>query len=115
MMQASFLVMPSLWYENGPVTLLEAMATGLPVVVSNHGVLAEVVGDNRMGWTFAPGNAAALAKSVRSAWSDGEERHSRGGAARAAYLREFTAEQSYETLMAIYESALTDRVGGRAV
>lgn len=51
---------PSLWYENTPFTVLEALQFGLPVVASNLGGITEVVRDGRNGMLFAPGDAEAL-------------------------------------------------------
>ncbi len=59
------LVVPSLWEENAPLTVEEAFAHGVPVVVSDHGGLAERVRDGIDGLRFPPGDAAALAEALR--------------------------------------------------
>jgi glycosyltransferase involved in cell wall biosynthesis len=56
-------VLPSL-YEGQPFALLEAFAEGLPAVVANTGVLADLVTDGRNGWLFHPGDADDLARVV---------------------------------------------------
>ena len=55
------LVVPSVWYENAPLIILEARAAGTALVVSDLGGMAELVGEGRHGWRFAPGDADALA------------------------------------------------------
>lgn len=45
-------VMPSVWYENGPYSAMEAMALGKPLIVSNLGGLPELVEDGRNGYIF---------------------------------------------------------------
>ena len=62
---ADVLVVPSLWYENSPVVIQESRAAGVPVVVSGHGALTEKVRDGVDGLHFPPGDAAALAQTLK--------------------------------------------------
>jgi len=57
---ADVAVVPSIWYENAPLTIQEAFRAGLPVVASGHGGLLEFVAHERNGLTFRPGSSAAL-------------------------------------------------------
>jgi glycosyltransferase involved in cell wall biosynthesis len=59
------IVMPSLWYENSPNTILEAFAHRTPVVASDLGGMAELVHHNENGLLFTPGDAASLAQQLR--------------------------------------------------
>ncbi len=59
------LVVPSLWYENTPFVVLEALEAGVPVIVSNLGGLSEVVETGRNGYLFEAGSADALAQVLR--------------------------------------------------
>jgi glycosyltransferase involved in cell wall biosynthesis len=58
------LVVPSLWYENAPLTIQEAFATGTPVIAANHGGMAEHVQHGRDGLLFPPGDARALKETL---------------------------------------------------
>ena len=58
------LVVPSTWYENTPIVMLEAFAAGVPVLASDLGGLAELVEPDRNGLTFASGDAAALRTAI---------------------------------------------------
>jgi glycosyltransferase involved in cell wall biosynthesis len=60
------LVVPSVWYENSPNVILEAFASGTPVIASNLGGTAELVQDGVSGLVFEAGNAADLAKKIMS-------------------------------------------------
>jgi glycogen synthase len=57
-------VVPSRW-DNLPYTCIEAMCTGLPVLVSPNGGMAELVRDGESGWVSSDGTAAALATTLR--------------------------------------------------
>jgi len=59
------LVVPSLWYENSPLTIHEAFASGLPVIASDLGGMKELVQPGRSGFLFPAGDAAALAAILR--------------------------------------------------
>lgn len=59
--RADLLVVPSLWFENRPLVILEAFAAGKPVLVSDLGGSAELVEPGRTGWRFPAGDASALA------------------------------------------------------
>ena len=56
------LVLPSLWYENSPLVILEARAVGTPVLVSDLGGMAELVSDP--AWRFPVGDREALARCL---------------------------------------------------
>jgi glycosyltransferase involved in cell wall biosynthesis len=58
-------VVPSVWYENSPNTILEAQAHRTPVIVSDLGGMAELVQDGVNGLLFAPGDASSLAARLR--------------------------------------------------
>ncbi len=62
--QCHFNIVPSLWYENQPNTVLEAMSFGRPVIASRLGSLAETVIDGETGLLFEPGNPTDLALKI---------------------------------------------------
>jgi glycosyltransferase involved in cell wall biosynthesis len=106
MQRAAMLIMPSQWYEGFPVTLAEAFATGLPVVVSRIGGLVSLVEEGKTGLQFESGNASRLADSVRFLFSHPQLLQQFSRAARKEYERKYTAEANYAMLAEIYGSAL---------
>jgi len=62
---ADYLLIPSLWYENAPVAVIEAAAYGLGVIGSRIGGIPELVREGSTGLLFEPGDAAALADIMR--------------------------------------------------
>ncbi|WP_111431432.1 glycosyltransferase family 4 protein [Rhodobacteraceae bacterium DSL-40] len=70
--RTDWVVMPSLWWENAPLVILEARAAGIPVICSGVGGMAELVRDGIDGLHVPPGDAAALAETmVRAATEPG--------------------------------------------
>jgi glycosyltransferase involved in cell wall biosynthesis len=106
MRQSQALILPSIWYENFPRTLVEAFACGLPVIASRIGALAELVEDGVTGLLFEPGNAVDLANKMRWAQQNPDKLQEMGCRARNVYEEKYTAEQNYHQLMAIYENAI---------
>lgn len=57
-------VVPSIWYENYPLALHEALASHVPALVSNVGGMAEKVQEGLNGFTFRVGDAEHLAQRI---------------------------------------------------
>jgi len=106
MKEASFLIFPSEWYEGFPMTLVEAFATGLPVLASSHGSTAEIVRDHETGRVFAAGDSDELAATVNWALLHPSEVTEMGRAARREFETKYTPGQNYERLMDIYRRAV---------
>lgn len=103
--RAAYLVVPSIWYEGFPRTIVEAYAAGVPVIASRLGSLAEVVKDGETGLLFEPGNVEDLTNKLR--WAEGNPTAMRamGKAARQIYDELYTPLKNYEQLLRIYEDA----------
>lgn len=106
MRAAAFLVLPSLWYECFPRTLVEAFACGLPVIASRIGALEELVEHGRTGLLFRPGSEKGLARSLDYARAHPEQMSEMGAQARAVYEARFSPQKNYEALMGIYAEAI---------
>ncbi|MCU1339066.1 MAG: hypothetical protein JWO19_4647 [Bryobacterales bacterium] len=106
MQGARVLVLPSTCYENGPMSIIEAFACGLPVIASNLGSLPEFVTHGRTGLLFRPGDPEDLARKVRWAVEHPEELRAMRANARREYEEKYTAERNYKMLISIYEMAI---------
>jgi glycosyltransferase involved in cell wall biosynthesis len=71
--EIDLLVVPSIWYENSPLIILEALATRTPLIVSNLGGMAELVEPGRTGFHFEMGSSAALAAVLRGCIENPEQ------------------------------------------
>jgi glycosyltransferase involved in cell wall biosynthesis len=56
---AEAVIVPSIWYENGPLAVLEALGEGVPVIASNIGGIPELITDGQEGLLAAPGDVQA--------------------------------------------------------
>ena len=63
---ARAVVVPSEWYENCPMSVLEAKALGVPVIGARIGGIPELVRDGRDGYLFEPGNVVDLCKAINA-------------------------------------------------
>jgi glycosyltransferase involved in cell wall biosynthesis len=96
MARAAYLVLPHA--TQGPRTLVEAFANGLPVIAAREGAGAELIEPGRNGLLFAPGSARELAR--RLAWAEAfpERMRQMGECAKADYQARFAAYWSYPSL-----------------
>jgi glycosyltransferase involved in cell wall biosynthesis len=109
MKRASFLVVPSISYENFPMAIAEAFACGTPVLCSRLGGMKEIVSDGFTGLHVEPGSVGDLSKKIRWAIAHSAELQKIGRLARAEYERRYTAEVNYRELMQVYEEVLVER------
>jgi glycosyltransferase involved in cell wall biosynthesis len=88
MANASFVVVPSIWHDPCPTVVLEAMATGRPVVTTPLGGIIDMVTDGVEGLVVQPGDIDGLANAIMRLSRDSALRERLGAAARekAAYF-----------------------------
>ena len=92
--------------EAAPLILPEAMAVGSPVVASEIGGIAEVIGPSgEAGVLVPPRDAKALAAAIGLLLRDKEGRGRMGEAARSRILAEYTIERMIDRTLAVYELA----------
>ena len=99
---ASFVVVPSEWYENLPFAVLEPFALGRPVVGARIGGIPELVRDGETGRLFPPGDAGALAAALL--WMAGPDAalSALGERARWVVERDHAEAPHLERLLAVY-------------
>lgn len=102
--QAKAVIYPSLWYEGFPMTIVESLACGTPIIASDTPNLAERIKHGETGETFMTGNAHDLIKAVRQIDDMEQEQYKMlRSQAKACYDKVFTEEVVYEKMMKIYE------------
>ena len=98
------LVLPSVWFEGLPLVVLEAFASGTPVIASRIGSLAELIEDGMTGMLAEPDNAIDLADRIRWANDHRDEMHRMGANARLKYETRYRGASHLAGLMEAYAS-----------
>lgn len=101
--EAMVFVLPS-WWEGMPISILEAMAVGLPIVASDVGGIPDVVTDGTEGLLVKPRDAQGLAEAMASLLRDDEARERMGRDARQKIDRQYSSDRILPQIEAIYRS-----------
>lgn len=103
---ARAVVVPSVWFENAPMSVLEAMAAGKAVIASRIGGIPEQIEHERDGILVDAGDAEQLASAMRRLADDPGLAARLGASARDRVSREFTPERHVRALLSAYEEVL---------
>jgi glycosyltransferase involved in cell wall biosynthesis len=95
-------VLPSVEAEGMPLTILEAMATGLPVLVTDVAGAMEVIEPEVNGLIVPPGDAAALAGSLRRLTEDADLRRKLGRVAAATAREQYSFDAIARQVEVVY-------------
>lgn len=112
MRDAGVLLFPSRVYEGGtPMSIVEAFASGLPVVAANMGTMQSMIEPDATGMLVPPGDASAFADAAVSILSDPNRYAEMRSAVRRCYEDHYAADRNYRLLTQIYEEAIYERHG----
>ncbi|RJQ56259.1 MAG: glycosyltransferase [Nitrospiraceae bacterium] len=107
--KADVVIIPSEWYENYPVSVMEAFALGKPVIGARIGGIPEMVKDNATGLTFESGDPSDLGEKITYVIKNPGKAALWGRNAREFIEREVNPEKHYRQLMKIYNMAMSHR------
>lgn len=93
-------------WEGLPLTILEAMRAGLPVIASDVGGVAEAVQDGETGYLIKRDATGLLVERLGLLLADAEMRRRMGEAGRLRYESDFTFSLMLDKTIAVYEEAL---------
>jgi len=96
------LVLPSEWYENFPVTVLEAFMASKPVIASRMGGLPYIVEEGKSGLLFEAGKAEELVQKIQRLVDHPDEAARLGQCGRRLSETKYGPEQGYSSLMSIF-------------
>jgi glycosyltransferase involved in cell wall biosynthesis len=103
---AAGIVVPSEWHENCPMSVLEAMAAGKPVIGSRMGGIPELVADGETGLLFDAGNPENLRQCMVGLLADRDRLAAMGRKGRESAEKNFTLAHHNAGLLKIYESII---------
>jgi len=101
-------VVPSLCFENASMSILEAMAEGVPVLASRIGGIPEQIADGVSGLLAPPGDVDALASAMRTVDSSPELALRLGAEAQRKVRHDFSPERHLSGLLESYTLALAE-------
>jgi glycosyltransferase involved in cell wall biosynthesis len=107
--EVSYLIVPSEWYENNPMVVIEALSMGKPIIGSDIGGIPELIQEGKNGFLFEPGNLQDLIKTIRNADKLDEKNYmtlSRN--ARSFAEQNFDREEHYNVLMDTYQEVINE-------
>lgn len=103
---AKAVIMPSEWYENAPLSLLEAFAYGKPAIGAAIGGIPEMIDDGVNGFLFTPGKIDELKEAIERILTMADDAlYDMGRSAREKVECEFSPERHYSGLIDIYARA----------
>lgn len=104
--RAAYTIVPSEWYENYSMSVIESLACATPVIGSWVGGIVEQISDFENGLLFEMGNAADLANKMRFMRDNPEKAREMGRTARAMVEEINDPQKHYEETLAIYKSVM---------
>ena len=96
--KAKFTVIPSEWYENNPLSVIEAECLGTPVLGARIGGIPELIDEDMNGMTFESGNADDLAGKIKAMYNADFDYKAIADAA----MERYNAENYYDEIMKCY-------------
>jgi glycosyltransferase involved in cell wall biosynthesis len=105
--KARFVVVPSEWYENNTLVIIEAFTLGTPAIGSRIGGIPEFIEDGINGFLFEPSSVDQLTQTIRKALALSPRAYATMcGEAQAFARMHFTGEAYYQKLMTLYSDVI---------
>lgn len=103
--KAHVVVVPSVWYENCPYSVLETIAIGKPIIGADIGGIPELVIDGENGLLFESGNSKDLSKKISELYSN-KKLYKKFCENSKKISKQYDKNKYYENLMKIYNDVL---------
>ena len=104
--ECSFMVIPSIWYENGPYSVLEAQCIGKAIIGANIGGIPEFVKDNVCGLTYSYESAEELSLKINELLADKAKLKQYSKKAKEMAREEYNSKSYYDKIIKVYEKVI---------
>lgn len=104
-----FVVLPSIWYDNCPYSILETLAIGKPVIGSDMGGIPELVRDKVNGLIFRHNDIQELEEKMKLLFENKGLVEEYGKNAKKIAQKEYSRDKYYDKMIKIYEDVLGDK------
>jgi glycosyltransferase involved in cell wall biosynthesis len=105
--EASFNIVPSEWWENNPMSIIESYSAGIPVICANVGGIPEIIDDGATGYLFEMKNVDHLIRVVLKANSlSAEEYRTMSEQAVRFALKKFDKDENISQLVGYYKQMI---------
>lgn len=109
--KAQALIFPSIWYEGMPMTIIESLSAGTPVIASNLGAMSSMILNDVNGFHFAPDNINSLKASVtKFSLLSNLEKENMGDNAFKSYKEKYSPELQLKYFDTIYNDAINKKL-----
>lgn len=107
MQNSSILVFPSIWYEGMPMTIIEALALGTPVLASNLGAMTSMIQNEYNGLLFESNNSSDLCTKINE-WQNKkqDEKEIFYKNAYSTYIKKYSPQINKKLLINIYQKTI---------
>ena len=104
--KSRFVVVPSIWYENCPYSVLETLAIGKPVIGADIAGIPELVQDKVNGLTYRYDDIRELEEKMKLLFENKELAEEYGKNAKEIAKKEYSKEEYYNKIIKIYEKLI---------
>ena len=106
--KCKFVVVPSIWYENCPYSVLETLAIGKPIIGSNMGGIPELIEDNKNGYIYQYNDINELSEKMNKLFKDKKIVDRFSKESKKLAKEKYSRDNYYNELMKIYDKIVVE-------
>ena len=104
-----FVVIPSIWYENCPYSIIETLEIGKPIIASEIGGIPEIVENEKNGLLYRYDSVDDLADKINELYYNQEKINKMKESSKNKFKMEHTEDVYYQKIMKIYKNAIGEK------
>ena len=106
---ARFIVVPSIWYENCPYSILETMEIGKPIIGSRIGGIPELIENEKNGYLYKYDDVKELSERMEKLFTNTDIVRNQGEMSRKIYEMKYSEDIYYNEIMKIYNTLVKEK------